>query len=67
MRHAMFVLILLVTVMAGCSNQPLDVILDQSGKHSSDIVGEVANCYTGLATDAENEEYLLCSSSTRVP
>ena len=51
-------MMVLIAVMVGCSNQPLDVLLDQSGKHSSDIVDEMAGCYTGLAVDAENGEYL---------
>ena len=62
MRYILFllyaVMMVLIAVMVGCSNQPLDVLLDQSGKHSSDIVDEVAGCYTVLAVDAENGEYL---------
>ena len=62
MRYILFllyaVMMVLIAVMVGCSNQPLDVLLDQSGKHSSDIVSEVAGCYTGLAIDAEAGEYL---------
>jgi uncharacterized membrane protein YciS (DUF1049 family) len=46
MRYILFllyaVMMVLIAVMVGCSNQPLDVLLDQSGKHSSDIVDEVA-------------------------
>ena len=57
MRYILFllyaVMMVLIAVMVGCSNHPLDVLLDQSGKHSSDIVDEVAECYTGLAVDAE--------------
>ena len=51
-------LIFTVLVLSNCSNQPLDVVLDQSGKHSSDVVSEVADCYTGLAVDADAGEYL---------
>ena len=57
MKH-LFLIFVLVIAIVGCSNQPLDVLLDQSGKHSSDIVSEVAGCYTGLAIDAEAGEYL---------
>ena len=34
------------------------MLLDQSGKHSTDIVSEISGCYTGLAVDADAGEYL---------
>ena len=50
--------VILAGILAGCSGTPLDVLLDQSGKHSTDVVSEVSECYTGLAVDAEAGEYL---------
>ena len=50
--------VILAGILAGCSGTPLDVLLDQSGKHSTDLVSEVTKCYTGLAVDSEAGEYL---------
>ena len=50
--------VILAGILAGCSGTPLDVLLDQSGKHSTDVVSEVSACYTGLAVDSEAGEYL---------
>ena len=44
--------VILAGILAGCSGTPLDVLLDQSGKHSTDLVSEVTKCYTGLAVDS---------------
>ena len=48
----------LCVILAGCSGTPLDVLLDQTDKHSTDVVSEVSACYTGLAVDSEAGEYL---------
>ena len=52
------VMIFAISVFLGCSGSPLDVVLDQSEKHSTDIVSEVSACYTGLRVEAEDGEYL---------
>ena len=62
MRVFTIVLILMAVVFVGCDGVPLDTLLDQSGKHSTDIVGEASDCYTGLAVDAEAGEYLAIFS-----
>ena len=51
------VMIVAISIFFGCEGQPLNVLLEQSEKHSTDIVTEVADCYTGLAIDAEAGEY----------
>ena len=50
--------VILAGILAGCSGTPLDVLLDQTDKHSTDVVSEVSACYTGLAVDSEAGEYL---------
>ena len=52
------VLMVLIAIAVGCGNQPLDLILDQSDKTSSEIVGEITDCYKGLSTNTEAGEYL---------
>lgn len=54
---AYIVIIVAISIFFGCSGSPLDVLLDQSDKHSTDVVSEVADCYTGLVIDTEAGEY----------
>ena len=63
---AHIIVILALSALMGCEGQPLDVLLDQSGKHSTDIVSEISGCYTGLDIDAEAGEYLAIFSKTCV-
>lgn len=45
---------------AGCdNNKPLSILLDESGKHSSEFVTGAAACYNGMLIDDENSEYLF--------
>ena len=60
------VIIVAISIFFGCEGQPLDVLLDQSGKHSTDIVSEISGCYTGLDIDAEAGEYLAIFSKACV-
>ena len=55
--RVMILCVILAGILAGCSGTPLDVLLDQTDKHSTDVVSEVSKCYTGLAVDAEAGEY----------
>ena len=57
MRCLTIILILLSVVFVGCEGVPLDTLLDQSEKDSTDIVSEITDCYTGLDIDAEAGEY----------
>ena len=63
---AYIVIIVAISIFFGCEGQPLDVLLDQSGKHSTDIVSEISGCYTGLDIDAEAGEYLAIFSKACV-
>ena len=54
---AYVLMIIGIGMWVGCDGVPLDTVLDQSDKHSTDIVGEVADCYTGFAVDTEAGEY----------
>ena len=67
MKHTkLVILIIMIAMLVGCSNQPLDILLDQSGKHSTDVVSELSGCYEGLEVDAENGEYLAIFSKACV-
>ena len=63
MRYFAFLFYTLIlcafAMLAGCSGQPLDLILDQSDRHSSEIVDDLAGCYKGLVVDAENDSYFV--------
>ena len=63
---AHIIVILALSALMGCEGQPLDVLLDQSGKHSTEIVSEISGCYTGLDIDAEAGEYLAIFSKACV-
>ena len=54
-----YYVILMIVVMAGCSGQPLDLVLQNSDVDSSEIVGDLAGCYKGLVVDAENDSYFV--------
>ena len=47
----------LIAVFLGCGNQPLDVLISQSDKSTTDIVSEVSDCFTGLDVDTMQGEY----------
>ena len=59
---AHILMLIVVGMLIGCDGVPLNTLLDQSDRHSTDIVGEVADCYTGLGVDAEAGEYLAIFS-----
>lgn len=50
-------ILILIALLAGCdNNQPLSVLLDQSDRHSSEIVDEFAECFEGVKV--EDGKYL---------
>ena len=55
-----------LALLAGCSGQPLDLVLDQSDKHSTEFVSEIAECYAGLEVDTQTDEYLAAFDKTCV-
>ena len=61
MRYFLIYVVLMIAIalIVGCSGQPLDLILDQSDRHSSEIVDDLAGCYKGLVVDAENDSYFV--------
>ena len=61
-----YYVILMIVVMAGCSGQPLDLVLQNSDVDSSEIVGDLAGCYKGLVVDAENDSYFVQFSKVYV-
>ena len=56
MRYFPFSVFLLSFIL-GCGNQPLELLIEQSDRHSSEFVEDVAECYKGLAIDREAAEY----------
>ena len=52
-----FVLYLLALALFGCGDQPLNVLLDQTDKSTSDIASEFTTCYKDL--DVSENEYSL--------
>lgn len=63
MRRLIFILyifaMIAIALIVGCSGQPLDLVLQNSDRHSSEIVSEITECYKGLVVDAENDSYFV--------
>ena len=61
-----FLVMVLIAVFFGCDSQPLDVLIDQSEKSTTDLVSEVSDCFTGLEVDTPSGEYRATFDKTCV-